>query len=416
MMETNKPKTGFNVYLDLGRSQSLDSLEGLSYEKVATVRGRGTTRFRWRKGIHRTLEGLGVLAPGLALAVCLALLGNLVSDVIGQWFLGFAQSPISPVLVVVLLGLAMRNVIGIPVAFEDGLRFCIKRILRIAVALLGLRMSLAAVGGIGLQALPVVLGCIVFTLAFVPWLGQRLGLHGRLTSLIAVGTAICGASAIMATGPAIRAKDEEIGYAIAVITLFGMVALLAYPFFAHWAFTGDPLLIGLFLGTSIHDTSQVVGAGLMYQASHDAPEALDVATTTKLIRNLCMGAVIPVLAILHHRQSRASSRSGPSSRASLAQWLPLFVVGFIAMAALRSAGDVGERAFGFIERTTWVSLLGQGMTLSAFGLTLAMAAVGLGTDLTDFKRLGWKPLALGLAAALSSGLVALILIHVVSGK
>jgi uncharacterized integral membrane protein (TIGR00698 family) len=215
----------------------------------------------------------------------------------------------------------------------------------------------------------------------------------------------------MATGPAIRAKDEEIGYAIAVITLFGMVALLAYPFFAHWVFAGDPLLVGLFLGTSIHDTSQVVGAGLMYQASHDAPEALNAATTTKLIRNLCMGAVIPLLAILHHRQARTSSRSGFQRRASLSHWLPLFVVGFIAMAAIRSAGDVGERAFGFIDRTTWISLLDQGMTFSAFGLTLAMAAVGLGTDLKDFKRLGFKPLALGLAAALSSGLVALILIQ-----
>jgi uncharacterized integral membrane protein (TIGR00698 family) len=410
-METNKPNTGFNVYLDLGRSQSLDSLEGLLHERVTKERGRGPLRFGWQKGLHRTLESAGVLAPGLALAGCLALVGNLTSGVIGQRLLGFAQSPVSPVLVVVVLGLVMRNTIGLPAAFEDGLRFCIKRILRIAVALLGLRMSLAVAGGIGLHALPVVLGCIVLTLAFVMWLGGRLGLHGRLASLIAVGTAICGASAIMATGPAIRAKDEEIGYAIAVITLFGMVALLAYPFFAHWVFAGDPLLVGLFLGTSIHDTSQVVGAGLMYQASHDAPEALNAATTTKLIRNLCMGAVIPLLAILHHRQARTSSRSGFQRRASLSHWLPLFVVGFIAMAAIRSAGDVGERAFGFIDRTTWISLLDQGMTFSAFGLTLAMAAVGLGTDLKDFKRLGFKPLALGLAAALSSGLVALILIQ-----
>jgi len=410
-MELNTPPSGFSVYLDSGRAQSLDSLEGLWFDQTNKQRGVGQLRFYWQRRLHLILEQIGMLAPGIALAAGLTLIGQVLSTLIGQRLMGLEHSPVSPILVAVLAGLLVRNLGGLPASFEEGLRFCVKRVLRIAVALLGLRMSLAVTGKIGLQALPVVLGCITFALLFVTLLGRRLGLHARLSCLIAVGTAICGASAIVATGPAIRAKDEEIGYAIAVITLFGMVALLAYPFLAHWIFAGDARLIGLFLGTSIHDTSQVVGAALMYQSSHNAPEALDVATTTKLIRNLCMGAVIPLLAIIHHRQAQASGGTGVVKGTGLSQWLPLFVVGFVAMAAIRSAGDVGERAFGYIERTAWESLLERAMSVSAFGLTLAMAAVGLGTNLADFKRLGVKPLVLGLAAALSTGLVALILIH-----
>lgn len=410
-METNKPSAGFSVYLDVSQAQSLDSLEGLWLDPTSKQRGLGELRFGWQRRLHRTLEQIGTLAPGLALAAGLTLIGQLSATTIGQRLMGFEQSPVSPILVAVLAGLILRNVGGLPAAFEEGLRFCVKRVLRIAVALLGLRLSLAATGKIGLQALPVVLGCIAFTLLFVTWLGRRLGLHARLSSLIAVGTAICGASAIVATGPAIRAKDEEIGYAIAVITLFGVVGLLAYPFLAHWVFAGDARLIGLFLGTAIHDTSQVVGAALMYQSSHNAPEALDVATTTKLIRNLCMGAVIPLMAILHHRHSQASEPGTGRKPLTLGQWLPLFVVGFVAMAAVRSLGDVGERAFGLIERGSWEALLSNAMSVSAFGLVLAMAAVGLGTDLKDFRRLGFKPLIMGMAAALSVGVLALILIH-----
>ena len=126
----------------------------------------------------------------------------------------------SPILITVMLGLLVRNGIGLPRSYEQGLRLCVKRILRVGVALLGLRLSITAVGTIGLTALPIVIGCIVAALLVVTRLSRLVGLSPRLGSLIAVGTSICGVSAIVATAPVIQADEEEVSYSVAVITLF----------------------------------------------------------------------------------------------------------------------------------------------------------------------------------------------------
>src|SRR5262249_46252503 len=157
--------------------------------------------------------------------------------------------------------------------------------------------SLAAVGQLGLAGLPVIAGCIAVALVTVSWVNRALRLPRRLGSLIAVGTSICGVSAIAATAPVIDAEEDEVSYAVACVTLFGLVALFTYPFVAHGLFA-DPRLAGLFLGVSIHDTAQVAGAGLMYSKQYDVPAALDAATVTKLTRNLCMIAVIPLVGAL----------------------------------------------------------------------------------------------------------------------
>src|SRR5262249_47541323 len=148
-------------------------------------------------------------------------------------------------------------------------------------------------------------------------------------TLIAVGTSICGVSAIVATGPVIDAEEDEISYSVACITLFGMLALFLYPFLAHLIFAGDARLAGLFLGTSIHDTAQVAGAGLIYQQQFHAPEALNAATVIKLVRNLCMAGVIPLMAVLYRRSTGTSAGRQPWH-----QVVPLFVLGFVALATL----------------------------------------------------------------------------------
>ena len=112
---------------------------------------------------------------------------------------------------------------------------------------------------------------ILAAILIVTFLGRRLGLTDRLGTLIAVGTGICGNTAIVAVSPTIGAKEEETSYAVACITVFGLFAMLAYPFVAHWLFDGDPFRAGLFLGTAVHDTSQVAGAGMVYQEYYHAP-------------------------------------------------------------------------------------------------------------------------------------------------
>ena len=165
------------------------------------------------------------------------------------------------------------------------------------------------------------------------WVARALGLPSRLGLLIAVGTGICGNTAIVAIGPVIGAREDETSYAVGCVTLFGMLALLLYPSLAHALFGADARQVGLFLGTAIHDTAQVAGAGLLYAQQYGAPAALDVATVTKLVRNLFMLVVIPLAAWLHRRTADAPQQSrvpffsscrascSPSSRSpSCAAW------------------------------------------------------------------------------------------------
>lgn len=394
--------------------QSYDSMEGISASTPEPRTGDRSLLFDWQKYLNLKFEKAGILLPGVTLAILLAFAGTYAANWMGLAVFGLERSPISPILATVVLGLAIRNLIGLPVAFEDGLRFCIKNVLRIGVALLGLRLSLTAVGQIGLEALPVVLGCIIAALLMGNWLSKLLGLPEGLGSLIAVGTSICGVSAIVATAPAINADDDEISYAVAVITLFGMVALFCYPVLAFWIFSGDPRLAGFFLGSAIHDTSQVAGAGLMYQTRYDAPVGLDVATTTKLVRNLFLGVVIPMIAIIHHRKSSFGGKSVAGRRLHWHQWIPFFVIAFIGLAAVRTVGDFGVTKLDWVNPDVWNSVLGFAMQISVFCLTIAMASIGLGTYLGQFKKLGWKPLAVGFAVAVTVGFISVILIQLIN--
>ena len=340
--------------------------------------------------------------PGIALAGLLAFLAVASSEWIGISWLGFAQSPVPPALVAIGLGLLIRNAIGLPGHYDAGLRFCVQRVLRIGVALLGLRLSLAAVGGIGLTALPIVAACIATALALVALVTRALGLPARLGTLIAVGTAICGNSAIAAAGPANGAKDDEVSYAVGCITLFGLFALIAYPFASQWLFAGDPHLAGLFLGAAIHDTAQVAGAGMLAAQHTGDPTVLETAAVTKLLRNAFMILVVPGAAWWHQRGATAAN-GRTRVRVRFTQAVPWFVIGFLALALVRTLADL----YGVAPAQRAIQ---SALPVSAACLAVAMAAIGLGTNLRKLRGLGLRPLAVGFAAALTTGAVATTLI------
>lgn len=357
----------------------------------------------WQRGAQELFESAAQVMPGLAIAALLALIGRALAEYIGVTLMGFARTPVSPILTAILLGLAIRNAVGLPPAYQPGLRLCLQQLLRIGVALLGLRLSLAAVGSIGLVALPVVLASIATALVAVTFVNRWLELPTRLGTLVAVGTAICGNSAIIATAPLIRAEEDEVSYAVGCVTLFGLIALVSYPFLANVLFSGQLQLSGIFLGTAIHDTAQVAGAGLLFADQYGAPEVLDTAMVTKLLRNLFMVVVIPGVAFLYHQQGATGTSS---ARLQLRQAVPFFVFGFLGLALLRTMGDLGEAPFaGLLTSAQWAGAIELGSTASAWCVTLAMAAVGLGTDLGRLKELGLRPLAVGLSAALTVGVV-----------
>lgn len=349
-----------------------------------------------------------VIFPGLFLALILAVAGGYLSDFIGVTLMGLPKSPVSAIMMAILLGILVRNTLTLPAYVQPGIRFGLVRVLRAGIVLLGIRLSLGEVGEIGLKALPVIVAAVASALLLVTYFSRRLGLTDRLGTLIAVGTGICGATAIVATAPTIGARDDEVSYSVACITLFGVIAMLVYPFAAHAVFAGDAFAAGLFLGTSVHETAQVAGAGLVYQQYFSDPEALNVATVTKLVRNLGMLAVIPLMSVVYHRRSAAAGTAPP--------WysmVPLFVIGFAVMSLVRTIGDAGDRAFGFVDPVTWQAAVGYVREAAELLLAVAMAAVGLGTSITGLRSIGLKPLAVGLFSALlvggiSAGLVAVL--------
>jgi uncharacterized integral membrane protein (TIGR00698 family) len=349
----------------------------------------------------------------LLVAGC-AIGGTLIADAIGTGLMNFAKSPVSGVTIAILLGIAIGHWLD-PRSrgLDPALRFCTTWVLRTGIVLLGLKLSLAAASSLGLHALPVVLVCIVSALGVVLLVGRALRLSRELAALIAVGTSICGVTAIAATAPLIRARESEISYATACITLFGMLALLLYPFAAQALFGAEPALAGMFLGTAIHDTSQVAGAGLIYSEQFAAPLALEAATVTKLVRNLFMAAVIPLAALLLRDGGTTATHSGVSAkRPPLA---PLFVLGFIGMCALRSVADLSpERPLGVLSPAYWDRILTTGQFVTEWALIAAMAAVGLQTRLSAFRQLGFKPLALGFFAATLVGVVAVLALRILA--
>jgi uncharacterized integral membrane protein (TIGR00698 family) len=367
----------------------------------------------------RTSKVLSIL-PGLALAVAVMLAAGEVAHRIGALVLRLEgidpagrSSPISGISMAILLGLLAANTIGTAQAFRPGLRFAMRHVLRIGIVLVGIRLSFFDVVKLGAWGAPVVATIVAVSLLAAPALARLLGVSDNLGSLAAASTAICGVTAALSVGPVIEADEHEVAYTVANVTMFGLAAMLGYPYLAHAIFGARSGSIGLFLGTGIHDTSQVMGAALSYRDIFRDEAAFRVATVTKLTRNVFLVAVVPLLAYRHVRLTGHEGR-----RVRLATLFPLFVLGFLGMAIVRSIGDAnlanGGRALGVWDAAGWTGLVHTlGETWSTAALGTAMAGVGLSTDLRRFGTLGWRPLYLGaisaiLVAALALALAALV--------
>src|SRR5690625_1406734 len=363
------------------------------------------------------------LLPGIVLSVIIMLLGIYFTYLFGKALVIFnilpegSASPISSIFVAIIIGIIIRNVIGLRDVFMSGISFSVKYALRTGIILLGLRLSLTEALKLGAWGIPLIVTCIAVGLTVTLYFTNKMNQSRRLGTLIACGTGICGVTAIMATSPVIRAKDNEISYAVANITIFGLMSMLLYPFLAYFFFSGDPVKAGLFLGTDVHDTAQVTGAALIFSEMYDLEAAVNVATVTKLTRNLFIIAVIPFVSYLFFKSSSEADDSD-SNRAAIPKWyqlIPLFVIGFLCLACIRTFGDMtlaqSGKAFWFLAEQTWHTFYEKS---SSFGTTYllgtAMAGVGLSTDFKMFKGLGLKPFYIGLIAAISVGFVSLVLI------
>ncbi|NIA07861.1 MAG: putative sulfate exporter family transporter [Actinobacteria bacterium] len=326
---------------------------------------------------------VGIL-PGALLALAVA---------IPSVWLHSLYSPLSAVAVAMLLGLLLRNALRLPSVCDPGIGFVVKKLLRLAIVLLGVRLSFLEVLKIGGGSLLIVVTCITVAIILVRYFSRLIKLPPRLGILIGVGTSICGNSAIVATAPVIEAEDKEVAFAIATITLFGVAAVLVYPVIGHLLNMTDTTF-GTWAGTAINDTSQVVTAGFIY-----SPLAGKVATVVKLTRNLFIAPVIVIMGILH---SRGQDKGEKSSTISLKKIFPLFVLGFVAMAILRTLGLFPDAIITLLRG------------ISNFLIVMCIAGVGLHTSrFSVMRKIGFKPLYVGLLASLIMGGISFVLIKLV---
>jgi len=269
------------------------------------------------------------IIPGLAFVVALALAAKGISYALG--------GAVSAILCAVLLGMLWRNLASIGPWAEPGLEFAGQTLLRIGIALIGLRLTWTVLAETGMTALPLVLACVSVALIVTVGAGRMLGVSAGVRHLLAAGTAICGCTAIIAIAPVLRAPKADVGIAIACVVVFGSIAMVAYPWLAGVLFGSDASQAGMFFGAAIHDTSQVVGASLIYAAQFNSPDAVAVAGFTKFLRTSGLLVLIPVAALWMARgkdEPVANQTKGLRRRA-----LPGFVIAFILLAGVRALGD-----------------------------------------------------------------------------
>ena len=340
-----------------------------------------------------------VVVPGIILAFVLYTLSQGFNNIIGIEFFGYEKSPISTAMIAILIGIFFGNAFQVRDSFQKGLDFTKEYILKFGIICLGIQLKPFEFLEFGKIAIPLIIVCIISVLIVIKLLIRKLKIPTRMAYLISIGSTVCGTTAIMATAPVIKANKNEISYAIANITLFGILSMLIYPYFANIYFDGQPLLVGLFLGTSIHETSQVAAAGLIYDQQFNSPETLNIATVTKLIRNTFLVIMIPLFAFLYNRgQSKEKNYS-------IIKIFPYFVLGFVGMIILRNFGD---HFFINTFNNNWENSIEIIKSSSKVFLTMAMAAIGLSTNLKDIRAMGYKPFIVGFIAMITVGLVSII--------
>jgi len=308
------------------------------------------------------------------------------------------KNPVEKALVAIIIGIALRNLKLLPRFLDAGIK-AYKEPLILGIVLYGVKLNFSMIGEknpkellVGLFGAILITMVVGFTVIYI--LGRLFKLPKRLSILLSVGTTICGGSAIAITAPLLEAEDQETSYAVTTIALWGLLAIIVYPLVAQ-AFAGvTDLGFGVFAGTAIHSTPQVVGAGHIF-----SEQAGNVATGVKLIRNCFMVPLALIVAIWYTTTQRAETKR-EGRKLNWVKAFPWFLFGFFLMAWLGSAGyftpDVGVKNIG---------------KAGSFLILMGMAGIGMSTRLDSFKGIGVKPFIVGLIGALLVAGVSLGLIY-----
>lgn len=308
--------------------------------------------------------------PGIMFTIILALLAY---TIVGLPFINYLN--LSSLIIAILLGMLLGNLIKLPDLVKPGLTFSSKTILRLAIILLGFKLSISDVAQVGSKGMLIVIITTTATLLFTLWLGNKLKLNHSLTLLIGAGTSICGASAIAAVAPIVKADEEDTAFGIAIITLFGTISMLLFPVM-YQIFNLPELLYAIWAGSSIHEVAQVVAAG--FAAGETTGQ---FATIVKLSRVLLIIPVTIIIGLIEIKKKQTSTGTNELI-------IPWFVFGFLITIIINSLNIIP------------VSLVDNIVTLDGFLLTMAMGGIGLATNFQNMRRVGTKPFYVGLATTL----------------
>jgi uncharacterized integral membrane protein (TIGR00698 family) len=350
---------------------------------------------------RRAARRARAIAPGFALALAVAA----VATVVGEYV---------PLIGSAVPGAVIGAVIAIAVKpgarLAPGVKWASTFVLQCSVVLLGAQLSIAEAARVGVSSLPVMLGTLAVCLGAAWLYGRLLGVPGDLRTLIGVGTGICGGSAIAAVSPVIEAASTDVAYAISTIFLFNIAAVLAFPLLGH-ALGMSQQSFGLFAGTAVNDTSSVVATATTYGAAATSHAVVVKLVRTLMIIPICLG--LATLTARKHRPATATGRAAADTPAGatasaparmsprgVLKLVPWFLIGFVLVAAVNSAGVIPAGAHAPLQHA------------SVFLVAVALSAIGLSTNVAALRKAGHRPLLLGAllwitVAAASLGLQAL---------
>lgn len=340
--------------------------------------------------------------PGVLLCLAIAVPAWLIVMLVPA--LEVIGAPVIAIIVGMILSLIIKN----KDPFTSGIAFTSKKILQYAVILLGFGLNLATIGKVGITSLPIILSTIATSLIVAFVMYKLLKVPSKTATLIGVGSSICGGSAIAATAPVIDADDEEIAQSISVIFLFNVIAALIFPTLGGFLGMSNEGF-ALFAGTAVNDTSSVTAAASTWDSMHGTGSmVLDSATIVKLTRTLAIIPITLVLAFVRMRKEK-NGNTGSKTKVSLKKIFPMFILYFVLASVITTiatsvltgqALDIANNIFGFLKQ------------LSKFFIVMAMAAIGLNTNIVKLVKTGGKPILLGFTCWVAITGVSILMQHV----
>ena len=345
-------------------------------------------------------------SPAWGIFICLLLTG------IAMWLselpvwpftIQGGRHPLEPVMMSIVLGMILSNVWAMPKWCQPGVKFSVKKLLPFGIILLGARLNFSEIMqlgfvGIGMSCFEILLA-LALMLLFIRW----LRLSGKLGTLLGIGTAICGGTAIVAAAPVIEAEESDVVFGVATVTLLGLIGMFLLPVLGHFLGLTERAF-GVWAGLAIHQTPQVVAAGFAY-----GQQAGETATIVKMSRVCLLAPVVFVAGLVYARQKAQRHQGSERKRINYFSLFPKFILGFLALALLRTLGWLPDftvhmaqaRMFGHVQHD--FSMAAAAQTGANFFIVMSMAGVGLETRFTAMKQTGLRPF---FAAAISALVIA----------